>query len=391
MTWNLPFGFWIKGPTDAPRRLVDGAAALAAYAACDPRAGVDSEAYLAAFTYGADFRRRLEETGSVRGFEGECWAPFVTFDIDRAGDLDAALADTRRLVGTILERYPALDETALLCFFSGSKGFNVALPTFWQPAPSATFHRATRHFAEELARRAGVVIDPAVYVKTQPLRAPNSRHPKTGLHKRRLAVEELNGLCVEGIRRLAARPEPFEPPALAAPCEQAAADWRAAVEAAGREAESAAARRQFAPTRGPRLNQLTRQFLRDGAAEGDRHRLLFSAAANLAEFGCPLALAFELLTEPALDSGLAPSDVRRQIECGLRRAGPLTPAPSLAPGPKGDDAGTLRKRLAVLWAAPPPAVGDAAEPEGVRADPARLEFPFGANVTGPYDPEGGRR
>ncbi len=389
MTWKLPFGFWIKGPTDAPRRLIDGAAALAAYAACDGRAGVDSEAYLSAFVYGMDFRRYLEEAGSVRGFEGDCWTPLVTFDIDRAGDLDAALADARRLVGAILARYPALDEGDLLCFFSGSKGFNVALPTFWQPAPSATFHRAARHFADQLARLAGVVIDPAVYVKTQPLRAPNSRHPKTGLHKRRLAIEELNGLSAEGIRRLAARPEPFELPGPAAECEQAAADWRSAVEAVAREAEEAARRRQNAPVAGPRLNRLTRQFLRDGAAEGDRHRLLFSAAANLAEFGCPAALAFELLTEPALDTGLAPSDVRRQIDCGLGHAGPVTA--TLANGPQGEDAGAVRKRLADLWAARSPAVGDAGEPESARPDPGRIEFPFGANGAGPYDPEGGRR
>jgi hypothetical protein len=44
---------------------------------------------------------------------------------------------------------------------------------------------------------------------------------------------------------------------------------------------------------------------------------VFSAAANLAEFGCPPALAHALLTESALDSGLAPNDVRRQIECGM--------------------------------------------------------------------------
>ena len=44
---------------------------------------------------------------------------------------------------------------------------------------------------------------------------------------------------------------------------------------------------------------------------------MFSAAANLAEFGCPVELAHELLTEAALDSGLSPSETRRQIDCGL--------------------------------------------------------------------------
>jgi len=49
--------------------------------------------------------------------------------------------------------------------------------------------------------------------------------------------------------------------------------------------------------------------------------LLFSAAANLAELGCPPALAHELLTEAGRDAGLSPSEVRRQIDCGLRHRG----------------------------------------------------------------------
>ena len=50
---------------------------------------------------------------------------------------------------------------------------------------------------------------------------------------------------------------------------------------------------------------------RDGAREGERHVRLFRAAANLAEFDGPPALAHALLTEAALDSGLTPSAVRR--------------------------------------------------------------------------------
>jgi hypothetical protein len=49
--------------------------------------------------------------------------------------------------------------------------------------------------------------------------------------------------------------------------------------------------------------------------------MLFSAAANLAELGCSFDLASALLSEAALDSGLSPSEVRRQIECGLNHKG----------------------------------------------------------------------
>jgi hypothetical protein len=67
------------------------------------------------------------------------------------------------------------------------------------------------------------------------------------------------------------------------------------------------------------LNALTMDFLRSGATTGDRHRLLFSAAANLAEFGCPSELAEALLMPSALDCELKPADARRQILLGLRQ------------------------------------------------------------------------
>src|SRR5262249_40594851 len=158
-----------------------------------------------------------------------------------------------------------LDESDLLLFFSGSKGFNVTLPVFWNPEPSVTFHRAARQFAEGLARLAGVRIDPAVYVKTQPLRAPNSRHAKTGLHKRCLSFKELMGLSVEGVRKLAQRPEAFELPTPTLHCEQAEADWQEAIGAVKQQAE----RRQNVTDGLPSLNRQTMEFICNGADIGD--------------------------------------------------------------------------------------------------------------------------
>ena len=71
------------------------------------------------------------------------------------------------------------------------------------------------------------------------------------------------------------------------------------------------------------MNKLTRAFLNGEVEAGDRHRLLYSAAANLAELGCPLPAVRALLTEPALDAGLQPKAVSRQIECGHAAAHPL--------------------------------------------------------------------
>ncbi len=316
---RLPFGYRIVGKTTARRRLVDAAAAFAAYASCDSRADLDRASYLSAFQFGADFRDYLTATGSTRGFDGPCWTPFLWFDLDDADDAGRALAGARRLAAVILERYRNLDD-ALLLFFSGSKGIHLGLPLCWDAPPSPSFHRVARRFAETLAALAGVKVDTSIYDKVRAFRAPNSTHPKSGLHKRRLSLDELNGLTLGGIHRLAAQPEPFALPTMPATNEQAATDWQAALAAVQREREGRAERRAAATNGAPTLNRQTLAFLRDGAENGDRHRLLFSAAANLAEFGCPPALAHALLTDAGLDCGLPPADVRRQIDCGLNHA-----------------------------------------------------------------------
>jgi hypothetical protein len=317
MSSRFRYAFRIIGNTTGRRRCVDAALALAGYAACHPNAKVERESYLSAFQFGTDFRTYLVETGSTKGFDGPCWAPAVWWDIDNEDDPQTALDGTRQLTAAILDRYRILDDEDLLRFFSGSKGFHVGLPLCWNAPRSLDFNRVSRRFAEGFAQLAGVKIDTSIYDKVRAFRAPNSRHPKTGLHKRRLTHEELMGLSLDGIRRLAESPEPFALPAPSAMCEQAAADWSDAAARAREEAEGKAQRRAAVANGTPTLNRQTLDFIRDGTEQGDRHRLLFSAAANLAEFNCPPALAHALLTDAALDSGLSPSDVRRQIECGL--------------------------------------------------------------------------
>jgi hypothetical protein len=323
-----PYGFRIVGPTCEARRLVDAAAAFAGYASCDQRAECHREAYLAAFQFGEDFCRQLLETQSTAGFSGVCWSPWLWFDVDRE-DLQDALRDACRLVGWLDMTYKPGDDD-LLIFFSGSKGFHIGLPTvLWSPSPSVDFHRTARKFAEHVAELATVTIDAGVYDKVRAFRAPNSRHPKTGLYKRRFSYDELLGLTLERIVELSNEPAPFDLPTPTRQSDQAAADWQAAAGQVARESEAKAARRA-AGNGTPILNRSTLDFIREGAGAGDRHRLLYSAAANLAELGCTPALAVALLEDSALDSGLSPKDVRRGIECGLVAG--ASPLPSAEKG-----------------------------------------------------------
>jgi hypothetical protein len=313
---NATLGFWILGDCKGERQPVNYEDAYTAYSQCDTRAEVEREAYLSAFEFPGEFGEYLAAKRTTKGYLGRCGARWLWSDIDAAGDLKLATTQARRLCAGLVDRY-GIDGDSLLVFFSGAKGYHVGFPLAAcdSPIPSDKFHKISRRFAEGIAERLAVKIDAGVYDKVRAFRAPNSRHPKTGLHKRRLSYDELMGLSVDAILRLAATPEPFSPPTDSGSSPTAIADWREAAEAVERDAVALVERRILNPS--AKLNRLTLEFIREGATQGVRHRKLFSAAANLAEFGCPPALAHELLTEPALDSGLSPSDVRRQIQCGL--------------------------------------------------------------------------
>jgi hypothetical protein len=312
------YGVRVVGHPAGRRRLVDWRVAFDAYAACDPTAQTEREAYLTHFVYGADFAEHLERSGAEKGYNGPCGAGWLFWDIDRPGDLGRALRDARRLAGSVLDRYPQLDDDALLVFLSGGKGVHVGVPTsLWRPTPSSRFHETAKRFCRAIAERAGVAVDPLIYSKCRLFRAPNSRHPKTGLYKRRLTLEELMHLKPDAIVELARQPEPFRIPGPTAVSPTAVADWQ---ESAGAAERRAVERRDAYRDGGPKLTALTLDFIRDGAPDGERAIRLFRAAANLAEFDCSAELAHDLLTGPALDSGLTPSETKRQIESGLAHA-----------------------------------------------------------------------
>lgn len=105
----------------------------------------------------------------------------------------------------------------------------MTLPVGDLAAAAVTTPGTVRRFAEAAARRAGATIDVSIYDRIRPFRAPNSRHPRTGLHKRRLSLDELLTIPAARIVELAREPmpfdlpDPFTDPALLA-------DWQAASE-----------------------------------------------------------------------------------------------------------------------------------------------------------------
>ena len=315
-------GFRVVGPLAGPRRRIHHPTAFDAYRTCDPRAVNGQEAYLSAFCYDHAFADYLATTGSTKGFMGAMWGPVIYFDKDR-DCIDAAFDDTKKLVNSLVEEHEIPPE-CLLVFFSGRKGFHTGLPTaLFAPAPGEAFHRITREFAKRIAEQAHVTIDTGVYDPVRAFRAPNSRHPKSGLYKRILPADKLDTMTADECIELARQPAPFEWPPGEGWSDALVAVWDSAALAVTAEAEAAAQRRAdvAAGTAAAKLNDLTRRLLAGESIEPDRHTRLYSAAANLAELGVPLRASHELLAEPGLDSGLSPREVFRAIENGHARGG----------------------------------------------------------------------
>lgn len=324
------YGLHVAGPTHSRRAPVDWVSLLLAAATVDPPFDPVREQYASAFHFDRSLLTHLKANrGSSAGFAGVVWAMALRFDLDAVGSLAPALEAGRRLATTLLHRYTALSEDDLEIFYSGSRSVHVELPLPHRPEPGPTFHLVCRKLALRLSKLAGldavsgVTFDEGNYDKVRLWRLVNSRHAKTGLYKVRLSYDELMHLSADRIRSLATAPRPYSPvDPTNVPEPQFERDWQQAAETVGHEREGKAARNvEDLAAGGPdRLNRATLDFIREGATVGDRHRMLFSAAANLSEFDCPPRLACALLMPSALDSGLAPTDAARQIECGLTHA-----------------------------------------------------------------------
>ena len=312
------FGFRTEG-RDAERKLTDWQTAFMAHVEADPRAMTAGECFLSHFMFPDEFQTYLETRGSTAGYTGPTWAEWLVFDIDVENDINEALTQARRLAAWLVDTFK-LDPDDLMIFYSGSKGFHVLIASsIWDGKPAENFHEYARRFAERLATDAGVKIDSGIYARVNLLRAPNSRHKKTGRFKVELTYDELMKLKPEAIFAIAAEPREGWIPDTPEQNTEAALLWSQTVQAVEREKREQAEKRSAPGT--AKLNPTTRAVLVEGSFLGDRHRELFSAAANFAEFSSVEELAFALLTPCGLNSGLTASDVQRQIACGLQHGG----------------------------------------------------------------------
>jgi hypothetical protein len=296
---------------------------VAFYAAADPAVQPELPAFLGAFTFPKAMLAHFLATGSTRGYTGPVGVPELRFDIDDE-DIEEACRNASKLARYLADRY-----TMPTVWFSGQKGFHLDLPTGNAFEPAAGNPHIAKRLAQRIADDAGVPIDSAVYDAVRLWRAPNSLHHRTGLHKVIIPDPEvLPYLDLFDLRGRSAKPIPCELPASAPTPPRLLDDWRDAALDAKRLDIELRERRAERPNGAAKINPLTWAVIRepesidpggggrDGVYQG-RHKAIFSAAANLMEFGTIEALIQGILHGPGRDTGLLEDEVDRQIRCGI--------------------------------------------------------------------------
>jgi hypothetical protein len=312
-------GAFVDGPPNGTRHLVTAEPLFRAYHECD-EVNTERESYGTVYQYPlAEYAAHVRAAGSPRGYAGRAACVRLVWDIDRANDLDAALADARKLVTYLRGWYGSHAERGTGAYFSGAKGFHVTLVALPGYHPFAHVPRVARLLALTLARQAGVAVDPAVYDHQRLFRLPNSRHPRTGLYKRFLDHDELFALDAARVRELARHPAGFSVPSVNEDCEQFARDW---IEAEERVLKGRAALASDVSRRDSAACPVVPKFVRDFIGFGDfqdpgRAVTLFRAAAALTEQGTPAHVVRGLLEEPALKMGLDAYETEKQLVAGI--------------------------------------------------------------------------
>jgi len=153
----------------------------------------------------------------------------IFFDIDSQDDLSAARTDAISLCEKIINRLK-LPYECLEIYFSGNKGFHILVSCeVFQPPCSNHMLGLYKRMAEQ-AQKSGIQhIDVGVYSNRRILRAPNSRHRKSGLYKVGLTYEELRDISVDGITQLATKPRPQNSYATPEMCKHAVAWYQLAI------------------------------------------------------------------------------------------------------------------------------------------------------------------
>lgn len=218
----------------------------------------------------------FEKHKSVSGYDGPVYAEFLPLDID-SNDLIRSIQTTKEIL-IHLEREFQVDLKLIRGYFSGAKGFHLELPSgLFGFEPSQFLNKIFKDIAFRLLPK-GITIDSAVYDKVRLWRLQNTINSKSGLHKIQLSVDELFNLTIPESKDLAKNQRKgafFDTNVTLNPSLN-----RLYVEVK----EEVLKRTSEPKNTGERIYK---EFLQEGAKEGERNNVLTSYAGKLRALGIP--------------------------------------------------------------------------------------------------------
>jgi len=138
---------------------------------------------------------------TVIGHTGIHYLPYLAIDIDNENDLAKSRVQTIAVIKRLFENYN-LSSDDLYIYFSGSKGFHIAIQdkTLGQPPPHKQMGELCKNFVAEIMN--GIEdVDYSIYENHRLFRVDNSLNEKSGLYKYQLSFDELEKFDIEAIKK----------------------------------------------------------------------------------------------------------------------------------------------------------------------------------------------
>lgn len=161
------------------------------------------DCYITYFRFPKEYKEHCDKNNSVAGYKGKCYSDFFYMDVDNQ-DLKQAHNTVKNLL-LYIESELELSLHVVEVFFSGAKGFHVAIPaSYFGFEPREDLPQIHRAIAKEFFNAFN--LDFAIYDINRLFRLPNTRHVKTGLYKVILDPIDVLHKDLEAIRAQAMAP-----------------------------------------------------------------------------------------------------------------------------------------------------------------------------------------
>lgn len=171
--------------------------------------------YRSHFRFTEEYKKYVERTGKVKGFQGSAYTDFLWLDIDRKDpeksmeeNLADAQDDAKIYINRLMLEYN-IPPAHLRCFFSGMKGFHIGIPAeVFGLKPSKELPSICKGLIEQIA--GDLEHDPGIYDRTRIFRLNNTQHETSKLYKIELDPQDILKLSAAEILSIVKTPRNLE-------------------------------------------------------------------------------------------------------------------------------------------------------------------------------------